>query len=240
MKVSKNTFKISLNLLLAVAVATVFSFSTLAALEDSAKKEASEPSVPAVLQAPTGTLTSTKGPVDLNGVPAKDGATVLTGSLIYTGTGGRAIVEIPGLGRVEYGQNTEGVLTMSDKRIDATLNKCGSITMTLQAGVNGTIKILHMSDVGVFSERREVDVRVFRGQATVKRLQNKENTLEPGDHKEFDDAIEATSAGDSVFKVYCREDHPIALFFIPAFGLALIPFGGEESTAPPVLSPLAP
>lgn len=224
----KRHFKAQLSALLALCVVTVFSLSSLAALENGpSPDEAIENAFPG-LQAPTGTLTKVQREVYINGAKASEGTTVLTGSLIRTGTDSRAIVDIPSLGTAEYGRLTESVLTMSDRNIESFLSKCGSTTLTLPPGVTGTIRIMHRRDVGVFSERKEVDVRVMRGQATVKHTNGTETVLTAGAHKEYDDAVEVTSSGDATFRVYCLEDHPIALFFLPSFAALLIPFGEDE------------
>jgi hypothetical protein len=107
--------------------------------------------------------------------------------------------------------------------------------------VAGLVKILNMSDVGVLHKDKEVDVKVFKGEALVKYGQGKEKIVKAGDHKEFDNAIEVTATGDAVVKVYCIEDHyplllwaGLAAIFIP---VADVVGGGE---APPVLSALTP
>jgi len=132
-------------------------------------------------------------------------------------------------------------LGWTSNSINATLDKCGQgLKLELPAGVSCLIKIANMTDVGVLHKDREVDVRVFKGEALVKYGQGKEKIVKAGDHKEFDNATEVTSTGDSIVKVYCLEDnYPILLWaglaaiFIPISEL----FGGET---PPVLSPLAP
>jgi hypothetical protein len=233
----KRNFKAHLSALLALTVVTFFSLSSLAAFEDGSNPDESIENAFPALQDPTGTLTKAQRQVYINNVEAKEGATVLSGSIMRTGTDSRAIVDIPSIGTADYGRLTESLLTLSEKNIDALLNRCGSITLTLQPGVTGTIRIIHRADVGVFSERKEVDVRVYRGQATVKRAGG-DTVLDADDHEEYDDAIEVTATGDAVFSVYCHEDHPIALFFLPSFAALLIPFGEDER--PPVLTELNP
>jgi hypothetical protein len=115
------------------------------------------------------------------------------------------------------------------------------VTLFLPAGVSGLVKILNMTDVGVLHKDREVDVKVFKGEALVKYGQGKEKIVKAGDHKEFDNAIEVTSTGDSVVKVYCLEDnYPILLWA----GLAAIAIQAREliggGETPPVLSQLNP
>ncbi|HEX8087319.1 MAG TPA: hypothetical protein VF762_00605, partial [Blastocatellia bacterium] len=143
----------------------------------------------------------------------------------------------------DYGRLTESVLSMTGKEIQSSMNKCGSITLTLSPGVAGLVRVVHASDVGVWSERKEVDVRVMRGQAVVKYGQGKEKTMSAGDHKEFDNATEVTADGDAVFSVYCHEDHlPLPLLGLASLGgLFAIPNGDATLAGrPPVLSQIQP
>jgi hypothetical protein len=193
-----------------------------------------------VPQVQTGALT-THGPVLVNGNEAKTGATVADGSVIQTRTGGHAHLDLGATGKVELDPITAATLGWTSNSINATLDKCGQgLKLELPAGVNGLIKIANMSDVGVLHKDREVDVRVFKGEALVKYGQGKEKIVKAGDHKEFDNATEVTSTGDSIVKVYCLEDnYPILLW--AAAAAIFIPISelfGEET--PPVLSPLAP
>ena len=210
----KMNFKAILSLVLSLSIASAFSLSSLAASGSSEKMfNPSDENLPA-LQAPTGNLT-TRGPVLVNGTEAKTGLTILSGSVIQTRTGGHATIEMGPVGRVDLDPITAITLAMTANSVDASLDKCGQgVTFTLPAGISGRLKIINVSDVGVVSKQREIDVRVFRGEALVKYGQNKEKTLKPGDHKEFDNAIEVTATGDAVFKVYCLEDHPVYLFLL--------------------------
>ena len=220
---------------------TTFSLSSFAASDVVAIDEALTDSL-LVNQAPTGTLTA-KGPVIVNGNEAKTGATVPDGSVVQTRTGGHAVIELGAPGRVELDPITAITLSSTSNSIHATLDKCGQgVTLVLPSGVNGVVKILNMSDVGVLNKEKEVDVKVFKGEALVKYGQGKEKTVKAGDHEEFDNAIEVISSGDAIVKVYCIEDHyPLLLWA----GLAAIfipvreAIGGGEPL-PGVLSPIAP
>ena len=240
MKISKIRFKAPLSVLLSLSMVAAFSLTTFASLDASEPVEATESSL-AVFQEPTGTLTVAKRDVTINSTQAKVGQTVLNGSLIRTGTDSHASVEIASVGRADYGRLTESVLTMTPRSIESSMLKCGSITLTLSAGVSGLVKVVHMQDVGVFSERKEVDVRVTRGEVLVKYGQGKEKTLNAGDHKEFDNATEVSAVGDAVFSVYCHEDHLPYALIIPAAAL-LIPFADKfgPSGNPPPLSTIQP
>ena len=237
MKTPKMKFKAILSLVLSLLIASAFSLSSLAASGSSEKMHDPSENLPA-LQAPTGNLT-TRGPVLVNGNEAKTGLTITSGSVIQTRTGGHATIEMGPVGRVDLDPITAITLAMTSNSIDASLDKCGEgVTFTLPAGISGRLKILDISDVGVLSKRREIDVRCFRGEALVKYGQNKEKTLKPGDHKEFDNAIEVTATGDAVFKVYCDENHYPYLFLLSGL---LIPVIIEALGEPePIVSPMRP
>lgn len=238
MRMTKLRYRGWLSGVLSLTLAT-FSLTSFAASEVSdATDEAITDSL-LVSQAPTGTLTA-RGPVLVNGNEAKTGATITDGSLIQTRTGGHAIIELGAPGRVELDPITAITLSMTSNSINATLDKCGQgVTLFLPAGVTGLVKILDMTDIGVLKKDREVDVKVFKGEALVKYGQGKEKIVKAGDHEEFDNAIEVTSTGDSVVKVYCLEDHyPLLLWA----GLAaiFIPIREAVDGETPVLSPLNP
>ena len=230
-----------LSALLALTLVATFSLSSFAA---SGAWDATDEGITdslLVSQALTGTLTA-HGPVIVNGNEAKTGATITDGSVIQTRTGGHAIIELGAPGRVELDPITAITLTMTNNSVQASLDKCGQgVTLVLPAGVAGLVKILNISDVGVLKKDREVDVKVFKGEALVKYGQGKEKIVKAGEHKEFDNAIEVTASGDAVVKVYCIEDHyplllwaGLAAIFIP---VADVISGGE---APPSLSALNP
>ena len=238
MTVQKIRHRTWLSVLLALSLGT-FSLSSFAASDVGSETDESIPDSILVSQAPTGTLTA-KGPVLVNSNEAKTGATVPDGSVIQTRTGGHAIIELGAPGRVELDPITGILLNSTSNSISATLIKCGQgVTLFLPAGVAGLVTIRNMSDVGVLEKDREVDVKVFKGEALVKYGQGKEKIVKAGDHEEFDNAIEVTSTGDSVVKVYCIEDHfPLLLWA----GLAaiFIPIREAIGEEPPVLSGINP
>jgi len=227
MKIRMKWYKTPLVLTLSLLLLTASSLNSFASLEANEKSDESIANSFPVFQDPTGTVTVAKRDVSINGSEAKVGQTVMTGSLVRTGTDSHLSVEVSSLGRVDYGRLTESVLTMSGKELNSSMNKCGSITLTLMPGISGLVKIVHASDVGVWSERKEVDVRVTRGQVLVKYGQGKEKTMTAGDHKEFDNAIEVSAVGDAVFSVYCHEDH----LPLPLLGLGLLGIGGAAAAA---------
>lgn len=96
----------SISIVLAMAIATVFTLSSFAAPEVS--KAVVDP---VLAQDCAGTLTVKAGQVTINGNAAQTGATVMTGSTIATSSNGKAIIDLGALGRVEIGDNTTATLT---------------------------------------------------------------------------------------------------------------------------------
>jgi hypothetical protein len=238
MRITMKWFKAPLVLTLSLLLLVASSLNSFASLEATELSDESIANSFPVFQDPTGTVTVVNRDVSINGSAAKVGQTVMTGSLVRTGTDSHLSVEISSLGRADYGRLTESVLTMSGKEIQSSMNKCGSITLTLLPGVSGLVRIVQASDVGVWSERKEVDVRVTRGQVLVKYGQGKEKVMTAGDHREFDNAIDVSAVGDAVFSVYCHEDHvPLPLLGLGALGGAaalLIPGGDETPGGNPI------
>jgi len=222
-----------------VSLVVAFSLSSFAASDVSSSEEALIDDV-LIPQALTGTLT-TQGRVVVNGVEAKTGATIADGSVIQTLSGAHAMIDLGAAGRVELDQITAVTLSWTNTSITASLDKCGmGVTLILPSGVSGVVKILHIADVGVVKEKREVTVKVKQGQALVKYGQSQERTLKAGDHREFDNAIDVSATGEGTFKVYCDENH--YPYFLLLGLAALIPIAEEVGGGPlaPVLSPLAP
>lgn len=96
----------SISLVLAIAIATVFTLHSFAAPEPA--KPAGDPNL---AQDCAGTLTVSAGQVTINGNAAQTGATVMTGSIIATNSNGKAIIDLGALGRVELGEKTTITLT---------------------------------------------------------------------------------------------------------------------------------
>jgi hypothetical protein len=242
MWISKIHYRACLGGLLSLTLVGSISLSSFAASEAVDTTEDAITDSLLVSQGPTGTLT-TKGPVDVNGNPAQSGATITSGTVIQTRTGGHAIIELGAPGRVDLDPITAITLSMTTSSIQATLDKCGEgVTLNLASGVTGLVRIVHISDVGVLKTDREVKVRVYQGEALVRYGQGKEKTIKAGDQKEFDNAIEVTATGGAIFKVYCDENHyPLVLWaglagiFIPVADVV----SGNGPLAP-VLSTLGP
>ncbi|MEK6406935.1 MAG: hypothetical protein AABN34_08230 [Acidobacteriota bacterium] len=240
MRIARNHYRACLSGLLSLMLAATFSLSSFAAAGVTNPTDEAITDSLLVSQAPTGTLTA-HGPVLVNGNEAKTGATITDGSVIQTRTGGHAIIELGAPGRVELDPITAITLTMTSNSIHATLDKCGQgVTLVLPAGVTGLVKILNISDVGVLKKDREVDVKVFKGEALVKYGQGKEKIVKAGDHKEFDNAIEVTATGDAVVKVYCIEDHYPLLLWGALAAIAIPIREAISDPVIPILSPITP
>ena len=108
--------------------------------------------------------------------------------------------------------------------------------------VPAEVRVLHEGKVAIFSEDRETDVKVKKGQVLVKYENDKEKTLTAVDHHDSDGAKTVSATGDAVFKVYCDEkEYPIILI-VAASALvlpAVVESIGEEFP-PPVISPSQP
>ena len=103
MKLAKGYLKALLSVVLAVTVTSVFSLRSFAAIETKDSK--AEP----ISQDCTGTLTVKGGSVTINGNAAQTGATVMSGSVISTGSGA-AVVDLGPAGRVEVGDHTTATI----------------------------------------------------------------------------------------------------------------------------------
>jgi hypothetical protein len=220
-------------------VLTAFCFSNFAVFGASEATETATINDLPAFEETTGTMT-TKGHVLLNGQYIRSGVTVVNNSVIQTDTGAHATIDTLSLGRVELDPITAILLSYGDRSVDASLTKCGQgVTLNLPSGVHGLVKIANISDVGVLSEHRDLDVKVYHGEVLVKYGPGKERVLKAGDHRDFDNAVEVTATGDAVFKVYCDESHFVPLLGLPALALPFLAAGGAAAV-PPFLSTLQP
>lgn len=104
MKTFKIKFKALASMALAVAITSFFTLRSFAAPETITAAP-----IPAA-QDCTGTLTVAKGTVTINGNEAKTGASVLSNSTLATSSGGRAIIDLGQLGRVELEGGTTATI----------------------------------------------------------------------------------------------------------------------------------
>ena len=237
MKTPQTRMKTPISLILTFALATLFVTPVVIARVNDPDLAENLP----VVQVPTGMLT-VKGPVLLNGNEAKTGMTVLDGSVIQTRTAGEAIIDMGAIGQVIVHGFSAITLKMSPNSVDIDLNKCGKgVTVTVPPNVPAVVRILHEGKVGIFSDDREIDVKVKKGQVLVKYEADKEKILDAVDHHDFDGVKQVSATGDAVFKVYCDEKEFPILFFIP---VAAIIFPVTESIGDepvqPVVSPTQP
>jgi hypothetical protein len=99
-----------LSLALSVAVASFYSLSSVAAIDP--QTGASDNGPVATVAGPTGVVTGA-GLITVNGHPTRSGATILSGSVIGTGSDGRALVDLGPLGRVRIEPSSSIELTFS-------------------------------------------------------------------------------------------------------------------------------
>jgi hypothetical protein len=237
---NKQILKAPITASLLLLVLTAFCFSNFAVIGASEATESATINDLPAFEETTGTMT-TKGNVLLNGQYIRSGVTVMNNSVIQTDTGAHAIIDTQSLGRVDLDPITAILLTYGERSVDASLTKCGQgVTLNLPSGIRGLVKVVHISDEGIFSEHRDLDVKVYRGEVVVKYGQGKERIMKAGDHRDFDNATEVSSRGDAVFKVYCDEDHVVALFGLPALALPFLAVPAAAAGVPPFLSTLQP
>lgn len=87
-----------------------------------------------------GRLTTTgDNPVSVNGNGARTGETIFSGQRITTPSGTKAVVELPGLGRVEIEPNSDVTLTFGGGRITVVVVN-GCVEVEAERGVTGTIE----------------------------------------------------------------------------------------------------
>lgn len=128
MKLRTSYQRASISIVVAMAVAMVFSFSSFAAPDISRYVID-----PMLVQDCTGTLTVKGGQVTINGNAAQTGATVMTGSTIATGSNGKAIIDLGAMGRVEVGDNTSVTLTCAGGSLQIR-SSCSRTEVQVRAG----------------------------------------------------------------------------------------------------------
>lgn len=103
MKLPSSYLKAFLSLVLALTVTSAFSLRSFAAIETN--DSVGEP----IAQDCTGTLTVKGGNVTINGNSAQTGATVMSGSVVSTGSGS-AVIDLGPAGRVEVRDHTTATI----------------------------------------------------------------------------------------------------------------------------------
>lgn len=212
MKTPKTRMKTPISLILTFALASLLVTPVVIARVSDADVAETLP----VVQVPTGMLT-VNGSVLLNGNIATTGMTVLDGSVIQTRTAGEAIIDMGAIGQVVVHGFTAITLKMTPNSVDIDLNKCGKgVTVTVPPNVPAVVRILHEGKMAIFSDDREIDVKVKKGQVLVKYETDKEKILDAVEHHDFDGVKTVSATGDAVFKVYCDEKEFPILFVILA------------------------
>jgi hypothetical protein len=136
------------------------------------------------------------------------------------------------LGRVDLEEETTVTLQMLGGTLEAALNNCGTITVSVPAGIIARVPV-----PGAWN----LHVKVIQGgTVTVKYDGGKEQFVAPGNEQYFDDVTEITSNGGAiVFEVDCRRRRLAPFLFAAPLGLLALLFGGDEAVVP-VLSPAIP
>ena len=143
-----------------------------------------------------GKLTST-GKFMIDGVVAQSGATVQSGSEVATGADGDAAIDLGPLGRVQLRPNTAVRLMLSPNNCQVLMTKCGSLTQTVPAGVNGQVKI---------ATAKLAHVTVTRGEVSTDseaRGKTQRKTQKSGRTKSVYGLNEVDAAGEATFTVNC-------------------------------------
>jgi len=185
---SKPTTRAAVSLVLAFAVASVFTLSSFAA---STKKGPTGGNVggrvgKTLLDAPTGRLVGT-GRITIDGDEARSGATVLSGSIIQTATDGNASVDLGPLGRFELQPNTTITLMFTPNSVQVRMNSGGLTAHTLP-GIACRVTLMSAY----------TRVTVASGEVKVHSVGTDQN-LVSGQASRFMLGSEATTMGESVF-----------------------------------------
>lgn len=144
----------------AIAMAALFSISSIAATAPE----------PQVLQ---GRLTSAKGRITINNLPAVEGATFTSGSTIITEGDGEATIDLGDLGRLQVRPNTNIKLMLTPSNVEVIMAYCSSITQTVPPEVTAqvtpvqpTVMEVAVSRGYVIVDRKDSDSK--RGKAKIK------------------------------------------------------------------------
>lgn len=190
MGIPKPKVRAVMSLVLALAVASVFTLSSFAA---STKKErppggnAGGRIGKTLLDAPTGRLMGT-GRITIDGDEARSGATVLSGSTIATGMDGYARIDLGSLGRFELRPNTTVTLMFAADGVQASMNGAGLTAHSLSADVRCQVKLLG----------QHTRLIVSSGQVKVDSAGDA-RTLNSGQEASFNQGSEASTMGEAVF-----------------------------------------
>src|SRR6476659_120555 len=185
----RSKYQPALCLILASAVASVFTFSSFAA---SRPREPTPPrrvieKEKGILGLPSGRLIGT-GRITIDGNEAQSGVTVLSGSTVATGPDGYATIDLGSLGRIELQPNTTVLVTLSPNRVVVKIAGLGRVVQSLPSGVTGPTRI----DGG------QARLAVTLGKVELK-SGGDQRTLNAGEEGPFNSSNEATASGNAVF-----------------------------------------
>lgn len=188
MGIPKPKVRAVMSFVLALAVASVFTFSSFAASttkERSPGGNAGGRIGKTLLDAPTGRLIGT-GRITIDGDEARSGATVLSGSTIATGMDGYARIDLGSLGRFELRPNTTVTLMFAADSVQVSMNGAGLTAHSLSAGCQ----------VRLLSEHTRLIVS--SGQVKVDSAGDA-RTLNSGQEASVSQGSEARTMGEAVF-----------------------------------------
>ena len=195
----KPTLRVVSSVALAFVVASVFTLSSFAA---STKKGPTGGNVggrvgKTLRDAPPGRLVGT-GRITIDGDEARSGATVLSGSVIATGTDGTAAIDLGPLGRFELQPNTTITLMFAPNSVQVRMNGGGLTAHTLPGNACRVTLLSKYNKVMVASGEVKVD------------SVGTEKLLASGQESHFLFGAEATTAGESVFTAESETDRRVA------------------------------
>lgn len=154
-----------------------------------------------IAQELSGTLTIS-GHATVNGKPSQTGATVRSGSVIETEPDGDVTIDLGPLGRIQIRPNTKIELQLAPDNCQVMMDRCGSITQQVPAGVTGKVKIVDI---------KYVQVAVTKGKVAIDReikkqsgdLKMEKASLRARSDKRYYDVREVNAGGESLFTVQC-------------------------------------
>lgn len=216
-------FKSIMSLLLAVTVATIFSFRSLAFAEATSeasadKKVSSSDTNSAPQQDQTGTLTTT-GYVTINGNEARTGATIMNGDTVATGPDSDATIDLGPLGRIQLRPDTKIKLTLAEKNCQILVQQCGSLTHFVPADV---LSQARRAEPGL------MEVAVLPGEArvTTSKGNGNETMIKTGENRVFETFESMTANGETIYTLNCCDcAAPAGAPFLPLGFWGLIAVG---------------
>lgn len=219
---SRSKYKPALSLLLASAVASVFTISSFAASRPREPTPVPK-TIHSILGLPTGKLIGT-GRITIDGDEAQSGATVLSGSTVATGADGYATIDLGTLGRIELQPNTAVLVTLSSNKVVVKIASLGRVVQSLPSGVIGETRI----DGGL------ARLAVTQGQVELKSGRD-QRTLNAGEDSPFNSGSEALASGSAVFAVEQGSARASGAYhkggYVSAGGVGLIALVGAAATA---------